>query len=150
GAHLSEVSEVNPFVYTLKSDGTFLDNAPLSDPQWVSFIAAAKAANVRVVPTIMTSNTSLLYNLLSNTSSRIALEDRITALVKNNNFDGIDIDFEGKSAATKDYFSTFLKGLYQRMGNKWVMCTIEARTPIDARYDGGVIPPDAEVYSNDF
>src|SRR3989338_2928310 len=148
--HLDKLTEVNPFVYTLKSDGTFLDNGKLDQEPWKSFIAAAKAKKVRVIPTIMTSNGELLHKLLSNSTSRIALEDRITKLVKDNNFDGIDIDFEGKKAEDKAYFATFLKGLYQRMGNKWVMCTIESRTPLESRYYGTDIPADATTYANDF
>ena len=148
--HLDLLTEVNPFVYTLRSDGTFMDNGKMDEEPWVSFVAAAKAKKVRVIPTVMTSNGALIHDLLSNTKSRIALEDYIADFVKTNNFDGIDIDFEGKKAADKQYFATFLKGLYARMGNKWVMCTIESRTPIDSRYYGTDIPPDAEIYANDF
>ena len=111
--------------------------------------AAAKAQKVRVIPTIMTGNSELLHEILSDTQKRIAFEDRIVKLVNDNNFDGIDIDFEGKKAEDKDYFSTFLKGLYQRMGKKWVMCTIESRTPPDSRYYGTEIPPDAGIFAND-
>ncbi|MEK7133461.1 MAG: glycosyl hydrolase family 18 protein [Patescibacteria group bacterium] len=148
--HLSKLTEVNPFVYTIKSDGTLLDNGKLDEEPWKSFIAEAKRQKVRVIPTIMTSNSELLHEILSSQKKRIALEDRIAKLVKDNGFDGIDIDFEGKKAADKDYFSTFLKGLYQRMGNKWVMCTIESRTPNDSRYYGTTVPPDATIYANDF
>lgn len=148
--NLSKLTEVNPFVYTLKSDGSIVDNGKLTEEPWLSFMAQAKAQNVRVIPSIMSSDRDFLYRILSNTQSRVKLEDDIAALVKANNFDGIDIDFENKSAATKPYFSTFLKGLYQRMGNKFVMCTIESRTPLDARYYGTTIPADAEIYANDF
>src|SRR3989338_4486594 len=122
--HLDLVTEVNPFVYTLKSDGTLVDNGKLDEEPWVSFVAAAKAKKVRVIPTVMSGNGETLHKLLSNTKSRIALEDAITKEVKDKGFDGIDIDFEGKKAETRNYFSTFLKGLYIRMGNKWVMCKI--------------------------
>lgn len=148
--HLDSLTEVNPFVYTIKNDGTFSDNGKMDEEPWVSFIAAAKAKGVRVIPSIMTSNSDLLHEILSNTTKRIALEDRITALVKENGFDGIDLDLEGKRAEDKDYFSTFLRGLYQRMGNKWVMCTIESRTPLESRYHGRDIPADASIYANDF
>ncbi|MCE9541215.1 peptidoglycan-binding protein [Candidatus Kaiserbacteria bacterium] len=147
--HLSQVTEVNPFVYTIKSDGTLVDNGSLDTEPWVSFIAAAKQQKVRVIPTVMTGNSELLHEILSDTQKRVAFEDRIAQLVKEKNFDGIDIDFEGKKAEDKDYFSTFLKGLYQRMGQKWVMCTIESRTPTDSRYYGTDIPPDATIYAND-
>jgi spore germination protein YaaH len=148
--HLDIMSEVNPFVYTLKSDGTFLDNGNIGQEPWTSFMAAAKAKGVRVIPTIMTGNGDLIHSLLSNTASRIALEDRIANMVIANGFDGIEIDFEGKRASDKDYFSTFLKGLYQRMGQKWVMCDIEARTPPGDLYYGSAIPKDAAIYANDF
>jgi spore germination protein YaaH len=49
------------------------------------------------------------------------------------------------------YYSLFLKGLYQRMGNKWVSCTIEARMPLEDRYSlGAKIPANATDYANDF
>lgn len=148
--HLDLLTEINPFVYTLKSDGTLLDNGTLDEEPWKSLIAEAQAKKVRVIPTVMTGNGALLHTLLSNSTSRIALEDRIANLVKEKGFDGIDIDFEGKRAEDKEYFATFLKGLYARMGNKWVMCSIESRTPLDSRYFGSDIPPDATIYANDF
>ena len=148
--HLEMLTEVNPFGYTVKNDGTLVDTAKLSQEPWVTLIAQAHAKHIRVVPTIMWSNSDAIHAILSSTTKRITLEDAITALVKTNGYDGIDIDFEGKKAADKDYFSTFLKGLYQRMGQKWVMCTIEARTPVADRYAGTTPPGDATVYANDY
>src|SRR3989338_5095926 len=135
-AHIDQLHEVNPFVYVVQNDGTIADRAGIADEPWRSLITVAKAKKVRVIPTIMSSDTAMLHAILSNTKRRIQLKDDITALVRREGFDGIDIDFEGKSAADKQYFSTFLRGLYQRMGNKWVMCTIESRTPIADRYYG--------------
>ncbi|OHA26141.1 MAG: hypothetical protein A3C06_03955 [Candidatus Taylorbacteria bacterium RIFCSPHIGHO2_02_FULL_46_13] len=149
--HLSQLKSVMPFGYTMKSDGTLVDTAHLSDEPWTSFIAAAKAAKVRVIPTVMWGNGDSIHRILSNSATRIALEDEIAALVKQNGFDGIDIDFEAKKHETMNYFSTFLRGLYARMGNKWVYCTIEARMPLEDRYSpGAVIPPDATDYANNF
>ncbi len=149
--HLSALKSVMPFVYTVKSDGTLSDNGNLSEEPWTSFIAAAKAAKVRVIPTVMWGNGDSIQQVLSNTKSRIALEDEIASLVKQNGFDGIDIDFEAKQRETINYFSTFLKGLYARMGNKWVYCTVEARMPLEDRYlPGQTIPPDATDFANDY
>ncbi|MES2014327.1 MAG: glycosyl hydrolase family 18 protein [Patescibacteria group bacterium] len=147
--HLSAFTEINPFGYTVKNDGTLNDAMKIDEAPWPELIAAAKAKKVRVIPTVMWSNGEAIHQILSNSTTRVALEDAIAALVKEKGFDGIDIDFEGKKAETKPYFATFLKGLYQRMGNKWVMCDIEARTPVSSRYDG-TPPPDAGVYANDF
>jgi spore germination protein YaaH len=92
-----------------------------------------------------------IHAVLSDTTKRIALEDEIANIVKANGFDGIDIDFEAKQARTRDYFSTFLKGLYSRMGDKFVYCTVESRSPLNHRYlPGETIPPDALDYANDY
>lgn len=145
--HLQDFTEINPFVYTIKSDGTLVDNGHLDQEPWKSFIATARAKGVRIVPTVMSSDPDFLAATLKSTSKRIALEDTIANEVKAKGYDGIDIDFEGKGASTKDYFSTFLKGLYMRMGNKWVMCTIEARTPPQDAFSK---MPATLQYANDF
>ncbi|PIR69345.1 MAG: hypothetical protein COU47_03170 [Candidatus Niyogibacteria bacterium CG10_big_fil_rev_8_21_14_0_10_46_36] len=149
--HLPQLTSIMPFGYSVKSDGTLADTAKINEEPWKSFIAEAKRNNVRVVPTIMWGNGDSIHAILSNTQKRIALEDEIAQLVKENDFDGIDIDFEAKRHDTITYFSTFLRGLYQRMGNKWVYCTIEARMPLEHRYSpGATIPGDATDYANDY
>ncbi len=149
--HLLQMKSVMPFGFTMSGDGHVLDNAHLDREPWTSFIAAAKAAGVRVVPSIMWGSGVEEQAILSDTQARIALEDEIAALVKARGYDGIDIDFEAKQAQTINYFSTFLKGLYQRMGTKWVYCTVEARMPLEDRYSkGATIPQDATDFANDY
>lgn len=149
--HLAQLSSVMPFGYTMHNDGTLADTARLTEEPWTSFIAEAKKQGVKVVPTVMWGNGDSIHKILSNTKTRIALEDEIAKVVKDNNFDGIDIDFEAKKHETIDYYSIFLKGLYQRMGKKLVYCTIEARMPVEDRYfDGQVVPLDAMDYANDY
>lgn len=147
--HLSQLTEINPFSYSVTSDGVLSDTARITEEPWVSFITAAKKEGVRVVPTVMWSDAEAMHRILSNQKTRIALEDEITKLVKDSDFDGIEIDFEGKYAETKDYFSTFLRGLYIRIGQKWVVCDIEPRTPLDSRYVG-TPPAGTGVYANDY
>ncbi|MCK9345147.1 MAG: glycosyl hydrolase family 18 protein [Candidatus Pacebacteria bacterium] len=149
--HLAQLSSVMPFGYTMHNDGTLADTAHLTEEPWVSFIAEAKKQGVKVVPSVMWGNGDNIHRILSNTKTRIALEDEIAKVVKDNNFDGIDIDFEAKKHETMEYFSLFLKGLYQRMGKKLVYCTIEARMPITDRYlEGQTVPADAMDYANDY
>ena len=95
-AHIDTFKEINPFGYTMKQDGTIFDAMKIDEEPWPALISAARAKKVRVIPTIMWSNGAAIHKILSNTKKRIALEDAITALVKKKNFDGIDIDFEGK------------------------------------------------------
>lgn len=149
--HLEGLTSVMPFGYTVKTTGQLYDALKITEEPWVSFIATAKQNHVRVIPSVMWGNGDAIHKILSNTKTRIALEDEIVNTVKQNNFDGIDIDFEAKYHETVDYFSTFLKGLYRRLGKKLVYCTVEARMPLSDRFSpGAVIPPDALDYSNDY
>lgn len=148
--HVSQLKEVNPFGYTVKQDGSLYDAAGLEDPasRWSALIAAARAKKVRVIPTVMWSDTASIHKVLSDKTLRSKHVDAIVAMVSRNNFDGVDIDYEGKLADDKDNYSAFLKELYAKMGKKWVMCTIEARTPVDSRYLS-TPPADATTYAND-
>lgn len=149
--NLSKLTSVMPFGYTMKNNGTLADTAKLTEEPWISFMAEARRQGVKIVPTVMWGNGDGIHRILSNSATRIALEDEIAAVVKAQNFDGIDIDFEAKKHETIDYFSTFLKGLKMRLGSKLLYCTIEARMPIEERYlPGETIPPDAMDYANDY
>ena len=66
-----------------------------------------------------------------------------------NAVDGLDIDYESKSAETVPYFSDFLKKLATQLhaSKKILVCTIEARTPVSARF---VTPPKTMEYANDY
>ncbi|HUO50085.1 MAG TPA: glycosyl hydrolase family 18 protein [Candidatus Paceibacterota bacterium] len=147
-AHITELTEVDPFVYSVGTDGSIIDNGPMDQAPWTDLVTAAKANHVRVVPTIMWSNASAEESILSSTKSRVALEIAAANIAKQ--YDGVDIDFENKPADLRNDFSLFLKGLYARVGNKLVTCDIEARTPIGDLYPDGNIPAGTGTYANDF
>ncbi|OGG49680.1 hypothetical protein A2763_03295 [Candidatus Kaiserbacteria bacterium RIFCSPHIGHO2_01_FULL_54_36] len=148
--HLDLLTEVNPFIYTLRGDATLLFNGSTTDAAiWLSFNAQAKAKGVRVIPTLMSGDREVMHNVLSDQILRTTLIDQISTLVNEKGYDGIDIDFEFKHAKTKDYFSLFLKELKQRLGTKLLMCTIESRIPNEDRYYGTSVPQDAGIFSND-
>ncbi len=146
--HLNELNQIDPFGYIVQNDGTLYDAMNITQPSWSTLIAAAKAQKVRVIPTVMWSNGQAIDTILRNPTTRAAQENAIVAMVKQNNFDGVDIDYEGKLAQTKPYFSLFLKELYKKMGNKWVDCTIEARTPASSEF--AIITPQDFQYANDY
>ncbi len=149
--NVSKLSEVNPFGYTVKKDGSLNDAAQISRTEWQTLFVAAKKQNVRVIPTIMWSDTEAIHNVLSNKKLRKAHVAAIVKMVESNGFDGVDIDYEGKRASDRDNYSAFLKelsaALAKNKANKWLMCTIEARTPPQDLYK--TIPTDLE-YANDF
>lgn len=149
--HLDQLTEVNPFGYTVKKDGTLNDALKVGSPEWQNLFKEAKAKKVRVVPTVMWSDTESIHTILSNKKLRKKHIAAIVETVTSNGFDGIDIDYEGKRAEDRDNYSAFLKELSAAFAkdkaNKWLMCTIEARTPPVDLYK--TIPADLE-YANDF
>ncbi|MGH7141603.1 MAG: glycosyl hydrolase family 18 protein [Minisyncoccia bacterium] len=149
-AHMKELSAIMPFGFEVNSDGTLYDAFGLgTETGPAELLASARANGVKVIPTFLWSNTSAISNVLSNTDSRVALEDTIAITASQEKFDGVDINFENKTAEAENYFSTFLEGLKERLGGKLLYCTIEARTPIDELY-AGTPPPGAGDYANDY
>lgn len=149
--HVSQLTEVNPFGYTVKLDGSLNDAAKISKTEWQQLFAAAKKAKTRIIPTVMWSDTQAIHAVLSDPQLRSKHVSAIVAMVKENGFDGVDIDYEGKLADDRENYAAFLKELSaafaKNKANKWLMCTIEARTPPADLYK--VIPADLE-YANDF
>lgn len=97
------IKEVMPFWYTLKYDGktkaafvsdlytTGNPSVPIATP-----LAAMRAAGFQIIPTITDGTDKLvLANLLANAANRSKIAKTISDYVIANNFDGIDLDFEG-------------------------------------------------------
>ena len=97
------IKEVMPFWYTLKFDGNAKaavvtdlyapanPSVPISEP-----LTAMRNAGLSIIPTITDGTSKLvLAGLLKNPTSRTQVVSAIMNLVRANNYDGIDIDFEG-------------------------------------------------------
>jgi spore germination protein YaaH len=146
--HIDKFKEINPFGYTVKQDGSLYDAFGLTEAPWPDLQKLARAKQIRFIPTIMWGDGAAIDRILRNPKTRAAHIKEIVKVVKENNFDGIDIDYEAKFAETQPYYSAFLKELYKAMGPKWVECEIEARTPADSRRDPTPDTPDQ--YANDY
>ncbi len=146
-AHIDSFKEISPFGYTVKKDGSLYDAMNIESEPWQNLIKKAKEKKVRVIPTVMWSDTENIDKVLRDPVLRKNHITAIMAMVGKHNFDGVDIDYESKKAETKNYFSLFLKELYKAAGKKFVICTIEPRTPLIDRFN--VIPKDI-AFANDY
>lgn len=144
---LHALTAVNPFGYTVNEDGVVSDALGVADEPWKTFNTEAKKKKVRLIPTVMWHDGASIHAVLSDPAKRRAHIQNIVSIVENEGFDGIDIDYEGKWAETKPYFSLFLKEFYAAMGKHWVYCTIEPRTPPEAAF--GRVPENLQ-YANDY
>jgi spore germination protein YaaH len=97
------IKEIMPFWYTLKYDGktkkaVITDvykpanpSVPITEP-----LTALRNAGMTIIPTISDGTDKLvLANLLAKPVSRKQVVDAIVATVASQNYDGIDLDFEG-------------------------------------------------------
>lgn len=94
------MKEIMPFWYTFKYNGTKASITDLYTPANPSVpinqpLATMRSAGLTIIPTITDGTDKLvLANLLSTDSGRAAAVQVITDLVMQNNFDGIDLDWE--------------------------------------------------------
>jgi spore germination protein len=145
--HLDVLTHIYPFGYSVKQDGSLNDLADIQDSDWKRLFKSAKTKNVAVIPTVMWNDGKNIHRVLSDPKLRTKHINEITSMVKKGKYAGVDIDYEGKWAETKDYFSAFLKELKATLGTRTLTCTIEARTPPDSLY---AKIPNPIKYSNDY
>ncbi len=132
--HLVVLTEINPFAFVVKSNGQIEDVAKLRKSDWTRLFKKARSKDVKIIPTVMTSDTNGIHEILSNPDTRKDHIHAIVSMVKKGKYDGVDIDYEGKKTETKEYYSLFLKELKAELGDKILSCTIEARTPLNSLY----------------
>ena len=92
------MKEVMPFWYSLKSPTVIRDNYVSGNPSWpiADTVCLMRRAGLQVIPT-MTDGTAklVLSEYLANPATRTTIVKTIVDLVMKNNFDGIDLDYEG-------------------------------------------------------
>ncbi|MBI4087082.1 hypothetical protein HY416_03850 [Candidatus Kaiserbacteria bacterium] len=145
--HLNALSEIHPFGYSIKEDGTLHNLVDIENSSWEKLILRAREGDVLVSPTITTSDGALVHELLSDEEKREKHIAEIIEMVEEGGYDGVNIDYEGKKTETKEYFSLFLRELKSALREKRLSCAIEARTPPDSLYK--TVPENLE-YANDY
>jgi spore germination protein len=144
--NLDELSAIMPFSYSVQPDGSLKDLAKMRKSAWRSLLRQAEKEEVRVTPSVMWSDGAAIHMILSDQSKRKAHIEEIVDMVEDGDYDGVDIDYEGKRSATRIYFSLFLKELDEALEGKFLSCSIEARTPPESLYR--VVPATID-YAND-
>ncbi len=145
--NIDSLDTVYPFIYEVDASGAIVDKANISERQWKKFFRLASKERVEVIPTIAWFDGPQIHRILSDDDSREELVEAIAEIVDDNNFDGINIDFEQKEAKTIDDFSQFLKELNRELGRDLLTCAIEARTPAKDLYK---VVPKPLTYANDY
>jgi spore germination protein YaaH len=145
------VDTVSPFTYEVSATGVLTPKSNLATGDWSVLLTSSQLSNKRIIPTIMWSDRTAIYTVLSDPAKRAAHIQQIVAIMKNDSrFSGIDIDYENKKAETRAGFSAFLKELKAELVkiNKTLVCTIETR---DANKDTTIASgADQSKFVNDY
>lgn len=148
-ARLNQLTSISPFSYEVKADGTIWDPMRVTQEPWVSLLTTARAKKVKIIPSILWTDGQAIEKTMATKKNRDAHIAQIVNLVKVNNYDGIDIDYEGKTTAVFKTFGLFLKDLSIQLhkNKKVLVCTIEPRLPPTSRF---LVVPEKIEYSNDY
>ncbi len=144
---IADLDIIYPFAIEVKPDGSLDDKADLSEKKWRDLHKTAEKNDVLYMPSVMWFNGSQIHTTLSNSKKRKAHINEIVEMVEDGDYDGVNIDYEGKLSDTVDDYSDFLRDLNRALDDKKLSCTIEARTPADSLYT--VVPANIE-YANDY
>ena len=142
------IKEVSPFWYSVKSSTSITDQyatAKLTDPMSVP-IGALRSLGFTIVPTITDGTDKLvLSGILGDDAQRTSLISTITSLVRANNFDGIDLDFEnfaftdGKASwpTTQPRWIQFIKELSTSLHAEQKLLFVTAPVDFDPKVRAG-------------
>ncbi len=145
---IRKLDVVYPFVYEVDAAGSIIDKANIEESKWERFFSLARRHDVEIIPTISWFDGDAIETVLSNDRYRDEQIEKIVEIVEDNDFDGINIDYEDKNAETIDHFSEFLEELKDELGRRKILtCSIEARTPARDLY---VTVPNPLQYANDY
>lgn len=143
-------SEINPFAFEVRSDGTLEDRAKVTGAVWKKARAEMEQQGVRVVPTVLWGDAQAMHRIFGDDALRSGHIQKLLSMTEEQNFPGIDIDYEGKDVADKENFSQFLAELHGAFSSrgKDVRCTVEARDRDDVPEDLSGVR--AMGWANDF
>jgi spore germination protein YaaH len=145
--NIEKLDVIYLFAYEVQPDGSIVNRANFEQKDWKKLIETARDNDVKVIPTIAWFDGEQIDQILSNKSDRRKHIKAIVDMVEADDFDGVNIDYEGKKKETKNDFSAFLKEINKKLKTKSLTCALEARTPADSLYT--TVPAKIE-YSNDY
>ena len=151
--NIDKLDIISPFTFEVDSTGAFKDKGKMDQDAFASLLAIAKSKNLKIYPTVLWANGEEIDKVLKDKDLQDAIITDINFYIKKYDLDGIDIDFEGKKAESKNNFSSLLKLLSTSLhnNNKGLICTIEVRTPLADKYSKLTTKTKNSIdYSNDY
>lgn len=135
-ANLKTLDEINFFWYVLTGEGTINALPGAEDDR---LIRTARQAKLRIVPTVMNSfDPNRVDAVIGDPARRAAHVQDLVNLVLQNNYDGLEIDYEGLHADARDSFSAFIEELAAalRQQKRILAIAVHPKTDPEGGWDG--------------
>jgi len=112
--NISLFNEINPVWYNLEANGSLKFTDSITNKN--KLLTQARNNKIKILPTVQNFggqgvDTSAIRTILKNQTLRTNHVTTLVNLVLENNYDGIEIDYEGLTAVDKNYFTLFIKEL---------------------------------------
>jgi spore germination protein len=119
--HAEVITHLSPTWYSIDGELTISGEADRAVAQF------ARDRGIALVPLIKNAQFSpvVAQDILLSSKSRDKAADAIASLVLQNNYDGINIDFEGPFGASRDQYSDFLTRLGARLQPEGKLLTVD-------------------------
>jgi spore germination protein len=133
---VSFITSVKPFWYQVAADGTIEKYSGAEDEEIIAF---AEESDVKIVPVISNNHQpELVEPILSDPALKAAHIQNIVDLIKTNDYDGIEIDYESLRDEDRDNFSAFMQSLAVAVHNEGRILTaaVHAKTSEPGTWDG--------------
>jgi spore germination protein len=119
-------ASISPVWYEVNGDGTLVDKRPAN---YQSIIEEADNQGIELIPSIALFDHELLTEVLQSPDNLDTHIEEITAAVLDNDYDGIDFDYESTKLSDKQQFFYLLENVYKRLQqrNKAVSVTVLAQ-----------------------
>ena len=148
--HIRLFDSISPFAYEVTPEGRLIDKIKPRRRTWRRLYRAARLRGTAIIPTIAWKRAEDIHALLTNRAARKRHIDALVKLVSKHQYDGLDINYEGKHLRDRDHFSRFLAEVGRALHDHGALlsCTVEARTtdtPPSGRRAGASM-----AWANDF
>jgi spore germination protein YaaH len=128
--HYMQIAAVSPTYYHLGPDLAILGQ---DDPLVTGW---ARLRGIDVEPRVESQDPAILHTLLSSDANRSGLVARISALVAENGYDGINVDFEAGAASDRPLLTAFASQLAQTLHTQGAKLTMAVAAKTGATLTG--------------
>jgi spore germination protein YaaH len=128
--HYMQIAAVSPTYFHLGPDLAIVGQDDALVTGW------ARLRGIDVEPRVESQDPALLHTLLASDANRADLVDRISALVAENGYDGINIDFEAGAATDRPLLTAFASQLAQTLHAQGAKLTMAVAAKTSATLTG--------------